>query len=176
MNDVSQMLANVSEVAPYLSVLIQSVAGLLGLLFVAQGLHKFYLHNQRGEALIGSAFTYLIAGVALLNLALSINTVFDLLYGGTGASVEKLVAYRPSASMPTHAGMVMQVIVILLQLYGLFFCVSGFVEIRKLQDNRQGAESTFKSSMFRIFGGAALLNIVLTVNFLAGLLGFGRVL
>lgn len=176
MNDASTMLSHLSTLVPYLSLLIQTVAGLLGVVFIAQGLYKFYLHNQRGESQIGSAFLHLVSGVALLNLVLSINSVFDVLYGGTGASVQNLVAYEPSASMPTQAATVMHAIVLLLQVYGLYFCVSGFVQIRKLQDNRHGAETTFKGAMFRIFGGSALLNIVLTVNTLAGFLGFGKVL
>jgi intracellular multiplication protein IcmC len=176
MQDFSQMLANLTETVPYVTILIQAVAGLLGLIFAAQGLHKFYLHNKRGEAQLGSGVMYLLSAVMLVNLALSINTAFDLLYGGSGASVEHLVAYKPSEALPTQAAMVMQVIVLLLQLFGFFYVVTGFVELRHLQDNRQASGTTFKGVMLRIFAGSALLNIVLTVNTLAGFVGFGKVM
>ncbi|ASK94736.1 IcmC-like type IV secretion system protein [Xanthomonas campestris pv. trichodesmae] len=176
MNDFSQMLGNFQEVAPYVSVLIQTIASFLGVVFIAQGLFKFRQHNVRGEAHLGSAFLYVLSGVALVNLALSTNAAFGLLYGNSGASVQHLVAYKPTASMPTQGAMLMKVIVLLLQVYGLFYTVTGWVQLRKLHDNRSGGEVSFKSTMFRILGGAALLNVVLTVNTLAKLLGFGRVL
>ncbi|WDJ45394.1 IcmC-like type IV secretion system protein [Xanthomonas campestris] len=175
MNDVSQMLANLEGVAPYVSTLIQTIASLMGVLFTVQGLYKFKQHTERGEAHLGTAFLYLVSGVALVNLALSTDAAFGLLYGNSGASVQHLVAYKPTDSMPTQAAMVMKVIELLLQVYGLFFTVTGWVQVRKLNENRSGGEVTFRSSMFRILGGAALLNIVLTVNTLAKLLGFGRV-
>lgn len=176
MNNVSQMFANLSKAAPYVSILIQTVAGLLGIVFAAQGLHKFYLHNRRGEAQIGAAMMYLLSSAMLINLGLSVDVVFDLLYAGSGASVEHLVAYKPSDVMPSQAATVMKIIVLLLQLFGLFYLVTGFVELRHLQDNRQGSGTTFQGVMFRIFGGSALLNIVVTVNTLAGFVGFGKVM
>ena len=72
--------------------------------------------------------------------------------------------------------MMMKVIVLLLQVYGLFFTVTGWMSFRKIADNRQGGEDGVSKAAFRIFGGAALLNIVMTVNFFAGLVGFGDVL
>lgn len=176
MPDISQMLANVAELVPAITLLIQVIASVAGMLVVVEGLRKFHLVTKRGEATIGSAFSYIISGVALLNLALSINAAFDLLYGGTGVEVNHLMAYSPSGAMPEQGTILVKVIVMLLQVYGLFFTVTGWLTIRKLADNRQGSESTFKSAMFRIFGGAALINIVLTVNTFAGFLGFGQVL
>lgn len=176
MPDISQMLSNVSELVPAASLLIQVAAGMAGVVIIAQGLHKFVLSTQRGEGQIGSAVMFLISGVALINLALSINVIFDFIYGGSGAAVDQLVAYTPSDALPEQASMAAQVIILLLRLYGLFFTVTGWLALRNIADKRNGSDDGFSKAAFRIIGGAALINIVLTVNFFANLLGFGDVL
>lgn len=176
MPDLSQMVGNISELVPALSLLIQVVAGLLGFIVVAQGLQRFWVASSRGEATIGAGFLYLVSGVALINLAISADVAMDLLFGGTGASVNNLMAYTPSSAMPEEGQLLMKALLLLIQLFGLFFLVTGLLQMRQLSDNRNGSDVSVKGTMFRTFGGAAMLNMVLTVNTVAGILGFGSVL
>lgn len=176
MPDLSQMLANVSAFAPAVAVLIQAVATVGGFIFVAQGLNRFRKATERGEATVAQGFMYAVSGVALINLAFSVDVAFDLLYGGSGASVNNLMAYQSSGALPEEGVKLLKIIILLMQTFGLFFVVSGFMQMRKLQDNRQGSDVTVKGTLFRIFAGSALLNLVLTVNTVSGWLGFGSVM
>lgn len=178
MPDLSTIISNVSELVPMLVGIAQFFAAVLGATFCGQSLYKFYqASSETGQPVrVSAAIMYALSGVALINLAGSIDVVFDVLFGSEHASTRNLMSYQGSSRLPESGVLMLKGLILLIQLYGLFFVVSGFSKMRKLSDGQAANDVTPASVLYRVFGGALLLNIVLTVNTLAGIAGFGRVL
>lgn len=177
MFDIDSLLTNVSDVALYGGALLQTLALLAGLVVVAQGLYRLYTaQNTHGESTIGEAVTFLLSGTALVYFGLSTQVIFDLLYGGANnAAVSHLMSYDPSDGTPAQAAALGKALILILQTFGLWYSISGWLMVRHLNSGRAPQDVTPKKATFRIFGGGLLLNIVLTINMFAGFFGFGKV-
>jgi len=177
MPDLSTIVQNLSTLIPMVTALVQFAAAVIGAVFCAQGLYKFYrtLDTAQPER-PGTAVLYLLSGITLINLGSSIDVVYDAFFGVEHSSTRNLMSYEGSSRLPENAVLLLKGLILFIQTYGLFFVISGFASMRKLSDNRAAHDITPASVMFRVVGGSLLLNIVLTVNTLAKIAGFGRVL
>lgn len=170
------MLGNFLQSFAGFESLINAVAALLGLVFTGFGVFRAIEYvKETGRVSVWSIFACFIAAIGLFNLASSIDSFMQTLWG-SGSSVHSLLAYNASSSMPAQTGLALQALIATFRMFGYWYYISGWVRFKDVGSGNGGRDVTFKSAAIRLVGGVFLINIVATVNTVSSTFGFGDVL
>ncbi|CAN7531168.1 hypothetical protein LJR168_003829 [Pseudoxanthomonas sp. LjRoot168] len=131
--------------------------------------------EKDGSSELRKPLMYFVAGILLWNLGASATTLLQTIYGDS-TTTQNLIGYTPSSNMTSEGTAMIKAMVMGLRLIGYFFLVSGLAALRHAGSPSQGGNSPFQTSLWRILGGVAAINIVATVNLISSFIGFGNVL
>ncbi|KAG0163817.1 hypothetical protein DFQ28_003494 [Apophysomyces sp. BC1034] len=173
------MLGTFMQSFPGLEEFLNLGVALLGVLLTGQAVFKFIEIGKFGEQPGGvrwmTPVLYMLAGVALINFAASVDTALETVYGPS-TSVRNLLSYSAASGMPKESKLLMQALIACLRLYGYFTYARGWLSVRRIGNGQNGSDEVFKAAMIRLLAGVGLINIVETVNVLSTTFGFGNVL
>ncbi len=173
MIDASTMLGSLMESFPGFETFLNLLVSLLGLIITGLAIFKF-IEFDHGRGRLLTPFMYLFVGAALWNFAGSVNTFLETIYGSS-TSVQTLLSYGgPKGS--EQAEKMTKVLIMCVRLIGYAAFVKGWLTLKRIGDGTQGADEAFSRAMIHLFFGAALINIVATVNIVTSTFGFGNVL
>lgn len=148
----------------------------LGVVLTIMAVFKFVEYGRFGENMGGVSLLtpvmYLLSGAALFNFAASIDTFLQSIYGPS-TSVHNLMSYSGGAGAEEKTVLFLTALVACVRLYGYWSFASGWMTLRKLGSNSHGQNDSFKQALIKLFAGAAMINIVETVNVVTSTFGFG---
>lgn len=173
MVDASTMLGQVMQSFPSFIKLTNVFASLTGLCLVLMGLFKFTQLRPVGETKLIVAIMWVVAGVSLINLASSLQSVLATMFGGS-ANVHSLLDYQSDAGLPDASRKLIQVLVMSARLYGLWAAIKGLMTLRHVGDPNYREGNALSSGAMKLVFGCLLLNIVQTVSVVSTTFGFGQ--
>lgn len=173
MIDASTMLGTLMESFPGLESFLNLLVGLLGVVLTGMAIFKF-IEFDHGRARLLTPFMYLLAGVALLNFASSVNTFLETVYGSS-TSVQNLLSYSGS-KLPEQAAKMSKMLIMCIRFIGYAAFIKGWLIFKRIGDGNQGSDEAFSKAVIHLFFGVAAINIVETVNIVSSSVGFGNVL
>ncbi|MGH8156552.1 MAG: hypothetical protein ACREPQ_00400 [Rhodanobacter sp.] len=173
MVDASTMLGNLITSFPGLVTLVNLLASLAGLAIVFIGIYKFTELKPKGDQRLVTAIMWVFSGVALINLASSIETGLVTVFGSS-ANVHSLMAYSSTSGMSQASQQLIQVLIMCARLYGLVAAIRGIMTLRHVGDPGYREGNAFKSGLMKFVFGCILLNIVQAVSVVATTFGWGQ--
>jgi len=179
MSAANTMTKNLVELVPLGIDAINVLASVIAVAMVVMAASRLVSNAKYGEREGGNELRkplmLFIAGIFLWNLGASATTLLQTIYGDS-TTTQNLIGYTPSSNMTSEGTAMVKAMVMGLRLIGYFFLVSGLAALRNVGSPSGGSNSPFQTSLWRILGGVAAINIVATVNIISSFIGFGNVL
>lgn len=174
MVDASTMVGSFMQSYPHLVKLLNVIASLSGLAITLGGLYKFTqvpAHHENTKLIV--PLMWVLSGVALFNLASSMQTMLVTLFG-SGTNVHNVLAYQATGETSAASKQLIQALILCARLYGMWCAIRGLMTLRHIGDAAHRDGNAFKSGMMKLVFGVLLFNIVQSVNAVSSTFGWGN--
>lgn len=180
MSAANTMTNNLIELVPLGIELLNVLATVAAVALIVAAAKMLIEHSKTMGAESGNnprrAMMFVLSAVLLFNLGASTNTFLQTFYG-EATTTQNLIGYTPSSNMTEEGSKMVKAMIYGLRLIGYFFFISGLLKLRNAGEQMApGGQGAFQTSLWRIVGGVAAINIVATVNLISSFIGFGNVL
>lgn len=176
-DDVGSVVLALASQADAAVFLIQAVAVVVGLVFIAQALLRLVeasksggQHQGPGAVGFSKPLLGIILGSSLINFGFTVSSMVETIFGDT-VEYSHIVSYSQQVNYGTGEWkLVIQGMAALVAVFGAYAIFEGFLFWKKCADGNSG-EDYFRKGLTHILGGAAAVNIVGTISLLTDTAG-----